>query len=314
MQKSLGELVIKMKKIIGFIMLVFTLPGLTITFVKVQGTTYFQGYVEDRLDNTINGATVILADSEETILGFDTTDSSGYYSIGVTLNGNSPYYLSAGKSGFETDTKEVSGGGSNDFFLLDPIKIGVFFWATDAGVETYVDEYKAILEYEGYEKFFKFEDSSDVEADFQTVEDFEYEDDTIFTYVIGHGENIDSHSYTYFKADEGSKVFSNTCRGYMDDWDAERKCLLVDSCKSGDWADDFAASPYLAISSADETHYAYCVYPYSPPHEGDFSHYFFDYIESGHTAVEAYTYACNNIYHTQNPKKQDNSNYVWFDD
>ena len=195
-----------LKKRISFIVLVFALSGLMITFVQVHGTTYFQGYVDDRMNDSINGATLLLVDRYYNILGFDTTDSSGYYSFDVTLNGNSPYYLSAGKDGFETDTETVYGGGSNDFTLLGPEKIAVFFWATDAGLETVIDDYIDILELEGYEKFFKFEDSTNVESDCQTVDNFEYEDDTIFVYIIGHGNYNNSHSYTYFKADECSQV------------------------------------------------------------------------------------------------------------
>jgi len=305
----------KIRKRISFIVLVVTLSGLMISFVKIQGATSFQGTVEDRLDVSINGAGVVLADCYYNILGFDTTDSSGDYSFSVTLNGNSPYYLSVAKTGFESDTKTVYSGGTYDFTLLDPIRIGVFFWATDAGLETYIDDYIEILDDEGYEKFFKFEDSSNVASDCQTVENFEYEDDTIFTYIIGHGGNNGSHSYTYFKEDENSQVYSNTFRGYMDDWEADRKCLLVDSCYSGDWADDFAANPYLAMSSADEDHLAWTYQLHNTPWEGDFSHHFFYAVNSlEYNAVDAFDYADSHTYYDQYPKKQDNSSYEWFDD
>ena len=286
-----------------------------IPFVKVHGTTNFQGYVKNRANNAINSASVVLADCYFNVLGFDSTDSSGYYSFDVTLNSNSPYYLSAGKDGFDSDTKEVSGGGTNNFILNGPIKIAVFFWATDAGQETFIDDYIDILQLEGYEKFYKFEDSTNVESHCQTVDNFEYEDDTIFVYIIGHGYYTDSHSFTAFKAENCSQVYSNTFRGYMDDWEAEKKCLLVESCQSGGWADDFASSPYLAMSTSDDYFYSHTYNNHSTPYEGDFSHEFFYAIYIlGDNAEDAFDYACDEIDYIQNPQIEDHSSYVWFDD
>jgi len=207
----------------------------------------------------------------------------------------------------------VYGEGTNNFDLVGiGEKIGVFFWASDAGVQSAIDDYIDILETENYDTFYEFKDSSNVATDCQTVDTYEIDQDTIFVYIIGHGSNTGSHSYTYFKEDSGSQVYSNTFRGYMDDWEANRKCILVESCKSGDWADDFAASPYLAMSTSDETHNSYTYGGYPVPYEGDFSYNFFYAISEGDTAVEAFDYACDEITHTQNPKKQDYSSYVWF--
>ena len=50
------------------------------------------------------------------------------------------------------------------------------------------------------------------------------------------------------------------------------------------------------------------------PYEGDFSYYFFYTIRFRFdNAVEAFNYACGEITEVQNPKKQDYSDYVWFD-
>ena len=152
-------------------------------------------------------------------------------------------------------------------------------------------------------------------VDYQVViiDAYEIDADTIFVYVIGHGNNVGGHSYTYF-ADGGSNTGSHTFRGYMDLWEANRKCILVESCEAGDWADDFAASPYLAMATSDESHSAYTYQDHATPWEGDFSHWFFYAIVTlGYNAVDAFDYASGEITHTQNPKMQDYSSYEWFD-
>ncbi len=97
----------------------------------------------------------------------------------------------------------------------------------------------------------------------------------------------------------------------MDSWEAQRKCILVESCHSGDWADDFAASPYLAMSTSDETHNSYALS--TLPGEGKFSHYFFYAVQNGYNAVNAFNYASGYVTRpVQNPKIRDYSTYVWF--
>ena len=90
----------------------------TITMsVNVEGATAFNGTVYDTNNNKLAGATVLLADSLDNILTAVTTNSQGAYSFYVTLTGNSPYALSASKTGFETQTKTVTSGGTNNFYL-----------------------------------------------------------------------------------------------------------------------------------------------------------------------------------------------------
>ncbi|NHK31297.1 MAG: hypothetical protein FK730_08090 [Asgard group archaeon] len=303
----------KMKKGFSFIVLVITIAGMMTAFVTVQGYSTFNGYVKNNEGNPISGVTVILADCYYYILGVDTTDSQGYYSFSVTLNGNSPYYLTATPSSrYDSDLKIVYSGGTNNFELEgNGEKIAVFFYATDAGNTTKVNnDYKDILELEGYTTFFDFPNSDDVESDCQEVDDYELDVDTVFVYIWGHGL-YDGDSYTYFKHTQQSKVYADDFRDYVDEWDAERICILVESCYSGNWADDFAATPYLAMSSADETHEAY----YYGVYEGKFSYYFFNWVLEGHTAVQSFWEAedyCDDSPYIQNPKIQDYSTYVWF--
>ncbi len=187
-------------------------------------------------------------------------------------------------------------------------KIAVFFWATDAGAQWVIDKYIGILQNEGYTKFFDFKDSYNPESDADSVDAYEDEYDTIFVYVFGHGNNNGQHSYTAFRP-SASIVYSNEFRTWMDRWEAPRKGIFTESCHSGDWADDFAASPYIAMSTSDETHLSYAVGPL--PNEGKGSKYFFEHIQDGFNAVDSWNYMQPYI-SSQYPKIQDFSDYVWF--
>jgi len=302
-----------LKRTFGFIILVVILAmTMTPLIIRVQGTSTFQGTVEDCSSNPLSGASVVLTDCYFNILGLDTTDSSGYYRIDVTLNGNSPYYLTVLKTRFTTQMKSANGPGTTNFDLVGITeKIAVFFWASDAGLEDVIDDYIDILEDQDYTKFYNFEDSSNVASDCSTVDAYEHDQDTIFVYIIGHGNNDGDNSYTAFKPND-SIVYSNTFRNYMNQWEAPRKCLLVESCYAGDWADDFASTPYLAMATSDEDHPAVSYNNHDLPWEGKFSHHFFAQIQYyGKTAVEAFNCA-KSLCSDQYPKKSDFSSYEWF--
>lgn len=301
-----------LKKGVSFIVLVIFLAGTMTTLINVHSATTFQGYVKDSSGNPLSGASLLLADSTYNILGWATTNSQGYYSISVTLSGNSPYYLSAAKTRFNSQTKTVTHGGTYNFNLIGITeKIAVFFWASDAGLESVIDDYIDYLEdYEGYTKFFKFKDSSNVASSCQIVDNYEHDKDIVFVYVQGHGYWA-YHSYTYFKADKGSLVRSDIFRGYMNQWEAPKKCILVESCEAGDWADDFAASPYLAIATSNENLPAYTYNHHDWPYEGMFSHYFFIRLGFGDNAVDAFDNTVP-LCPGQYPKIRDYSSYVWF--
>ncbi len=269
---------------------------------------------DDGDDIPQSGVTIVLADCYFNIIGVTTTNSQGYYSLSVTLNGNSPYYLTTTHYRWKPEMKIAYSGGTYNFELDEGIteKIAVFFWAWDCTNEDSIDIFIQDLEDEGYTKFFKFANSVDVASDCETVDDYERDVDTVFTYVMGHGlyDGEKGHSYTYFKSLSQSKVYSDDFRSYMNTWDAPRKCLLAESCYSGTWADDFAASPYLAMSSADISHEAQFRDGYIRQ-EGKFSYRFFYKVNLDGTAVQAFNYA-KGYCSAQYPQIRDYSSYVWF--
>ncbi len=288
--------------------------------MSVQGVSTFEGTVEDCSDNPLSSATIMLADCYFNILGIDTTDSSGDYGFSVTLNGNAPYYLTATKTRFNSGMETVYGGGTNDFELVGITeKIGVFFWASDAGREQDIDDYIDILEEEhGYTKFYKYEDCANVAAvqsAMNTIDAYEHDQDTVFVYIFGHGSTYNEHSHTKFKED-GTTISSDDFRDYMDALEAPRKCIVVESCYSGYWVDDFAASPYLAISCSREDKPAFS-YLFQPlPYEGRFSHYFFAQLNLDATGTEGFSiaYSCcqSPVGDAQYAQISDCSSYVWF--
>jgi len=309
-----GIIISKLIRRISFVVvLVILIPGMMITVFDVHGATSFNGYVKDENGNPINGASIILYDCYENIMGFTLTNSAGYYGFSAYLNGNSPYSLYAGKEGYETKTIVVTSGGSYNFELEKFEKIAVFFWASDAGTQAAIDGHIDVLENLGYTKFFEYRNQGDVYGALCEIDTYEKYFDTIFVYIIGHGfyTEVDDYSTTKFKPN-GAETKSFEFRNYINNyWEAERRCILVESCESRGWADDFAETPYLAMSTSDEDHSSYC-YGGDPPGEGKFSHYFFYAIGSlQKNAVQAFNYAC--IYTSnQNPQIRDYSTYVWF--
>jgi len=293
--------------------------------VSTRGGTYnfylqsnalpsYEGYVRTNKGVLVANALVRLYSGGVQVCT-DYTDSSGYYCVGND-HVSSPY-ITAEKYTNLPQTKSVSSsGGTYNFYLGE--KIAVFFWASDACKDYTIDDYRDYLEDEGYTKFYEFEDSTDVTADCQTVDNYELSTDAVFVYIIGHG-NWFFGSYTCFSPG-GSRVYSFHFKSYMDAWESTKKAILVESCHSGTWSTDFAASPYLAISTSDIWHESLLWTSNAGPHEGIFSHYFFEHMHAGYTDVDCFNYAkgfvdptlYNGEDHYQYPILRDYSSYVWF--
>lgn len=288
----------------------------------LQSNVYptYTGYVRNRNGVLVANALVRLYSGGVQVCT-DYTDSNGYYCVGND-HVSSPY-IKVEKDPLVPQTRSVSSsGGTYNFYLGE--KIAVFFWATDACKNYTIDKYIDYMDDEGYTKIFEFEDSTNVAGDCQTVDNYEGVYDAVFVYIIGHGLNWWGHSYTCFSPcflGIGA-ICSGTFRDYMDNWESTKKGILVESCYSGDWVDDFKASPYLAISTSDETHtsYGWPEYEGGPLKEGIFSYYFFKHIHDGYNAISSYYYAkgyvdpytYDNVVHYQYPKISDLSSYNWF--
>jgi len=197
-------------------------------------------------------------------------------------------------------------------------KIAVFFWASDAGAQWVIDEYWDVLQGEGYSKMYNFEDTSNFAGDFGLVDTYVGPEDTVFFYLFGHGNNNGVDSYTAF-APSTSIVYSSDFRTMMDGLNTERKAFLIESCHSGGFPEDFKASPYLAMSTSDQTHNAYAVG--TLPNEGIFSNAFFEHVAAGYNAIDSFNYARQVVFdgaggddtYMQYPLISNYSDYIWFD-
>jgi hypothetical protein len=232
---------------------------------------------------------------------FNNPGAGTWYIMVRSYSGSGSYQL--------TSTITYGGGGGGE-----AEKIAVFFWASDAGTQTVINEYKGYLQAEGYTKFFEFKDTTNFANDFATVAAYEDASDTVFFYLFGHGNNDGSHSYTAFRNGGYSIVYSNTFRSYCNGLDSTQVGLVISSCHSGDWADDMIGGGYLAISSSDETHNSWAVG--ALPGEEVFANYFFNYVHNGYNAVDAF-WAARALMPTsgtyvQNPKICDQCTYSFF--
>jgi hypothetical protein len=247
-----------------------------------------------------------------------TYDWRGYTSGGEEVTFNNPgagtwyimvrSYSGTGSYGLTvTITYGGGGGGEGE-------KIAVFFWASDAGTSSVINEYKGYLQDEGFTKFFEFKDTTNFANDFATVAAYEDASDTVFFYLFGHGNNDGYHSYTAFRTGGYSIVYSNTFRSYCDGLDSSQVGMLISSCHSGDFADDMIGGGYLAMASSDETHNSWAVG--ALPGEEVFANYFWNYVDNGYSAVDAFwaARALMPTYGTyvQNPKICDQCTYDFF--
>ena len=316
----------KNKKIIlfSFIVMFIILTSVNSVNAAPGGSKYYvNGFVKTEGGAPISGATVVLyLDGVEK--GTAYTNYQGYFSGSAYTSGFPRTWKAVvTKDGYYPATKyarvlpEVPTSiGTINLMPTTPSeeKIGVFFWATDVEItQTVINEYKAVLQNEGYTKFFDFKDTTNFAADFAEVEDYEDADDTIFFFLTGHGFHDGDHSRTDLQGVTGDTiVYSHHFRTYCDGLDSTKVGLVVSSCHSGDWADDMEGGGYLAISSCDTGELSYF-----DNGEEVFADLFFDYVSYGYSAVQAFNIASALVQAMSTPESQtpqicDESSHTFF--
>ncbi|NHJ48456.1 MAG: hypothetical protein FK733_11790 [Asgard group archaeon] len=302
----------------------------SLSFVSPSAGASVSGTITVKVIATDSGSGMDLVSFyiDNSFIANDYTSSNNEYSVNYNTNGLNDGSHTLKAIAFDND------GNYNlktrSIIKVTPEKIAVFFYDSTL-IDDEILRYNSILQDEGFTKFYNYKDCTDVQGACQTIDSYESAEDTIFVYIIGHGNNDGSHSYTAFDRLSQEIVYSNDFKGYMDNWEAGRKCILVESCHAGDWADDFNEGPYLAMASSDETHTSWQYSPFSTYKSGVFTHYFFEHVEDGYSAVSSYYYAKNyvmeeELLHSfynpffdewvycqpQYPKIRDNSAYTWF--
>ncbi|MFW9995412.1 MAG: C13 family peptidase [Candidatus Odinarchaeota archaeon] len=183
---------------------------------------------------------------------------------------------------------QLGSSASTPPFDPEPKKLGFILYSTDAIEFSAVIRYSMILANEGYQVQYRA-DLSDIPGFFAALNALEGPDDTVFVYIGGHGNYLNGDSYVKLKPG-GSYLYSSVFRTYMDLLQAENKGFLIEACFSGGFTEDFANHPnILAMTSANKYREACAVDEL--PSEGKFSMYFWNRIDAGDNAIEAFNYA-----------------------
>ncbi|MBN1802763.1 MAG: hypothetical protein JW891_14740 [Candidatus Lokiarchaeota archaeon] len=262
-------------------------PYNPVPVINVEGVYNISVYASDnvgvtKIDYFVDGECIRQDREAPFTCQWDTTQyQDGLHLVNVVA------YDSSGNIATSLDTK----------FTVDNIaeKIAVYYWASNLfeiisaeALRNTINIYNEVLWYEGYHKSYYFEDSLDFDADFQKVADNEGEKDRIFFYLLGHGNYDGADSETWFNSNL-QPIESSNFRELVENLDTNEVGILVDSCHSGGWVDDFWGTDYLVISSTNRDFGAV----FNPINaQGEFSFDFFSGISwYGHDAVTAYEYA-----------------------
>ena len=179
-------------------------------------------------------------------------------------------------------------GGGGGGGRTTPQKIAVFFWSSSTSNQEIMNMYKTVLQGEGFEKFFLYEDCTDVEAAFSAIDNYEWSFDKIFFLFDGHGTPGTPDA---FHDSVNGYVNYIDLKQYMDNLEASYKGMLIETCFSGGAIPSaFAGSNYLVITSTDQYSQAYNICAF--PGMGAFTCEFFRYIDVFDTSA-AFTYAKN---------------------
>ena len=298
-----------------FVMFIILASVNSVDAAPPGGATYYvNGYVKTESGLPISGAAVALyLDGSYVYTTY--TNSQGYFSASTYRSYSSgiprTWKAVVTKDGYATETEYArvpSEGPASmgTIYLLSTIrKIGVFFWASDCSTQQYIEEYKTVLQDEGYTKVFDFKDTTNFAADFAAVDAYEVAGDIIFFYINGHGtsDHTEDWSRTNVRGDGGTTyIYSYEFRTYCEDLESTKIGLVVESCFSGYWPQDMEGGGYLAISSCDIDEYSEAICPEGPYLYGKFSHYFFGNVSIGCKAVSAYNAANTYILEHQDPE------------
>ena len=296
------------------------------------GDLIFYGYVYDHTGDALASATVKIK-CGTAVLATTTTSSSGYYYVKtVTMAEGLTIKLEVTKSGYETQSASYSDspGTRTKTFYVAPTnveKIAAFFYKTDATTSSYMVTFgNQLITEEGFDSVLYYENPTDWEGNIDDdIDPLEDEDTFVFIYFCAHGAYDGSNSYMvmsqYWVVDwwifghwEYRYCYSNALNTAIDTHlESENIFVLIESCHSGGFVDDLKGPGMFVIATTDHDNYAYCVSPV--PSVGVFSQGFFSRLSSGYTDSLAYTFArydAINAHSDQNPMKDDQCSYTWF--
>ncbi|MBN1215156.1 MAG: hypothetical protein JXA99_06900 [Candidatus Lokiarchaeota archaeon] len=167
-------------------------------------------------------------------------------------------------------------------------KIAVFMWASDAGNQKAIDKYKVYINNpfseSNYDLILEYKDNFQGRITFDEIDAIENANDHIFFFLWGHGaylEDIDDScvclngNTTYYQ--DSDNLYSSDLVRYIDLLEAATISILVESCESGGFVDDFKGSNVMVISTSSKSLSSWMT-DYNGIEEGIFSHHFFFYL------------------------------------
>ncbi len=292
--------------------------------IEWEITQTCNGYVYDDASDPISSATVKLKDGL-TVLDSDTTDVNGYYSFSEEVQENLYCELKAENTSVVFNSLYIYCSDqttSHNFRTVE--KIAVFFYATDAITESYIDNFGDQLEAEeGFDTIIYHENTGDWEGDMEDLDDIEGAEDYVFIHVMTHGNyesGTDESDCTMQDASlyqNPDKMYSSEFGSSLDDIESDSIFVIIGSCYSGDFIDDCKGANRFIITTTDEDSLAYRWFDGDPiPNvEPSFEHFFFERISDGYSDSSAFTYATTETqddWPYQDPLYDDQLSYTWF--
>ncbi|MCK4844248.1 MAG: hypothetical protein KAS95_01095 [Candidatus Heimdallarchaeota archaeon] len=315
------------------------------------GSVDFDGTVDvEGLDRPVENVKVELLEDGNVKRG-DYTDSNGYYEFTWTVERFKIYSIRIYELGFNQQDQNVLPQSSSHTqnFELDG-RVALFLWASDVANQSIMEELADQLKTnESFTDFLYYEDEEDWEDSIDALDAIETYDSQVFIYIIGHGvsfetmdietkiwENV-SRVYNCGLNNTDTYIYSNYFVEKLQDLDSQNIFLLVDSCESGDFIEEWEKPAFKNehIFTMSSSLYTKCARWYGDNgtnfnvsdqeqgvYGGAFTHFFFERLSQGYTDIQSFNYAYvnTNAYAfafmnqsiNQQPQKEDLLDYTWF--
>jgi len=265
--------------------------------IEWEVTQTCNGYVYDHKEMTLSSATVKLIDGT-TVLDSDTTDANGYYSFSEDVQENLYCKIQVEKTGWETKYINIYCSDQTTSYTFriaynSANKIAVFFYATDAVVDTDIESYgNQLINDEGFDTVMYYEDEENWETVITTdVDSNETSLDFVFIHISGHGYYDSNEDDSYLITDPVSetRMWSDDLAYRLSFLESNNIFVLITSCYAGGFEDDLKGTGVFVITESNSSSPAYALDPV--PAESAFSYYFYDGLDSDYSDTVAYNYA-----------------------
>jgi len=253
------------------------------------------GYVHN--DDTSIGledAYVKLYDSNNVLLASEPTNFNGYYTIQGTTYASENFHLEISKLCYQTQTLNYIAGTYNDInVFLMPIdynaqKLGFFFYNSEVNFNDCVQYYDGVIRVEGFTTTL-YENENDWQSIMEDIDILEGESDYIFIYLLGHGQVDNGHSAV--NTGSNNWIVSDDFATYIDKLESNNIFIVVEACNSGGFVTDLQGPNRFVISSCRIDQLAIVPKFYGLTLTPLFSTYFFSYIFSFQSDIQAFTNA-----------------------